>query len=166
MARPVRRRRICFEPKYDSFAPCGVKSREKIADCLVGGKTLCISGGNYALCDGSAWRCCGRKCDRARAAAGSGQAVDFDEFPGEGRSFHGCCHGAKPYRKHTSMEMHPAGEKAFAFDCGWDRYGLALGPDEFAVYSFSGAGGKIAVEVTFADGSDGEAEGLFWIRSW
>lgn len=89
------------------------------------------------------------------------QAVDFDEFPGEGRSFHGLCHGAKPYRKHTSMEiveMHPAGEKAFAFDCGWDRYGLALGPDEFVVYSFSGTGGKIAVEITFADGSDGEAD--------
>ncbi len=30
MARPVRRRRICFEPKYDSFAPCGAKSRERV----------------------------------------------------------------------------------------------------------------------------------------
>lgn len=30
MARPVRRRRICFEPKYDNFAPCGAKSREQI----------------------------------------------------------------------------------------------------------------------------------------
>lgn len=114
MARPVRRRRICFEPKYDRFAPCGTKSKEqvlltvdefeavrlidyekktheqcarqmgisrttvtemyerartKIADCLVGGKTLCISGGNYALCDGSAWRCCGKRCDRAEFAA-------------------------------------------------------------------------------------------------
>ena len=45
------------------------RARTKIADCLVGGKTLCISGGNYALCDGSAWRCCGKKCDRAKAAA-------------------------------------------------------------------------------------------------
>ena len=107
MARPVRCRRICAEPKYDSFAPCGAGSAEqvlltvdefeavrlidyekrtheqcarqmgisrttvtemyerarmKIADCMVNGKTLCISGGNYALCDGSAWRCCGRKC--------------------------------------------------------------------------------------------------------
>ncbi len=115
MARPVRCRRICFEPKYDSFAPCGAKSpeqifltvdefeavrlidhekrtheqcarqmgisrttvtemyeraRSKIADCLVNGKTLCISGGNYALCDGSAWRCCGKKCGRAGQESG------------------------------------------------------------------------------------------------
>ena len=114
MARPVRCRRICFEPKYGSFAPCGTKGKEqillavdefeairlidyekktheqcarqmgisrttvtemyerarmKIADCLVHGKTLCISGGNYALCDGTAWRCCGKKCDRAKYAA-------------------------------------------------------------------------------------------------
>ena len=110
MARPVRCRRICFEPKYDSFAPCGTKSaqqilltvdefeavrlidyekktheqcagqmgisrttvtemyeraRIKIADCIVNGKTLCISGGNYALCDGSPAKRCGRKCSRA-----------------------------------------------------------------------------------------------------
>lgn len=114
MARPIRCRRICFEPKYDSFAPCGVenmeqvlltvdefetirlidyekktheqcarqmgisrttvtemyeKARTKIADCIVNGRMLCISGGNYALCDGSAWRCCGKKCDRAEYAA-------------------------------------------------------------------------------------------------
>lgn len=114
MARPIRCRRICFEPKYGSFAPCGTggteqvlltvdefeavrlidhekrtheqcarqmgisrttvtemyeRARSKIADCLVNGKTLCISGGNYALCDGSAWRCCGKKCDRAEYAA-------------------------------------------------------------------------------------------------
>ena len=43
--------------------------REKIADCIVNGKALCISGGNYALCDGSAWRCCDKKCDRAEYAA-------------------------------------------------------------------------------------------------
>lgn len=114
MARPVRCRRICFEPKYDSFAPRGKSStaqvlltvdefeavrlvdfekrtheqcarqmgisrttvtemyeraRTKIADCIVNGKTLCISGGNYTLCDGSAWKCCGKKCDRADYAA-------------------------------------------------------------------------------------------------
>jgi len=111
MARPIRCRRICFEPKYGSFAPFGVKgteqilltvdefeavrlidyekrtheqcakqmgisrttvtemyerARTKIADCLVNGKTLCIFGGNYTLCDGSAWRCCGKKCNRAK----------------------------------------------------------------------------------------------------
>ena len=113
MARPVRCRRICVEPKYDSFIPCGVESTEqvlltvdefeavrlidyekktheqcakqmgisrttvtemyerartKIADCIVNGKTLCISGGNYALCDGSAVKRCGRKCSRAEDA--------------------------------------------------------------------------------------------------
>lgn len=114
MARPIRCRRICFEPKYDSFAPCGLESgeqilltvdefeavrlvdyekrtheqcarqmgvsrttvtemyeraRTKIADCIVNGKTLSICGGNYILCDGSAKKCCGKKCDRAEHAA-------------------------------------------------------------------------------------------------
>lgn len=114
MARPVRCRRICCEPEYNSFAPCGAvstgqvllavdefeairlidhekktheqcarqmgisrttvtemyeRARTKIADCIVNGKKLCISGGNYALCDGSAWRCCDKKCDRAEYAA-------------------------------------------------------------------------------------------------
>ncbi|MDE7331951.1 MAG: DUF134 domain-containing protein [Lachnospiraceae bacterium] len=123
MARPVRCRRICFEPKYDSFSPCGIgqaeqvllsvdefetirlidhekrtheqcarqmgvsrttvtemyeKARSKIADCLVDGKTLCISGGNYALCDGSASKGCGKKCDRADYMAGRA-AVDRKE---------------------------------------------------------------------------------------
>lgn len=110
MARPIRCRRICFEPKYNRFTPCGIESKEqvllmvdefetirlidyekrtheqcarqmeisrttvteiyerartKIADCIINGKTLCISGGNYVLCDGSAWKCCGKKCNRA-----------------------------------------------------------------------------------------------------
>lgn len=114
MARPTRCRRICFEPKYDSFAPCGMgnanqvlltvdefeavrlidyekrtheqcarqmavsrttvtemyeRARTKIADCIVNGKTLCISGGNYALCDGSAAKSCGKKCKKAEHKA-------------------------------------------------------------------------------------------------
>lgn len=114
MARPIRCRRICFEPRYGSFAPWGVKggeqvllavdefetvrlvdyekrtheqcarqmgisrttvtemyerARTKIADCIVNGKTLCISGGNYTLCDGSAKTCCGKTCSRAEYAA-------------------------------------------------------------------------------------------------
>ena len=113
MARPIRCRRICFEPKYNTFVPYGTtgteqvlltvdefeavrlidyekktheqcarqmrisrttvteiyeRARTKIADCIVSGKTLYISGGNYALCDGSAWRCCGKKCSRAEQA--------------------------------------------------------------------------------------------------
>ena len=125
MARPIRRRRICFEPRYDSFAPCGKegtrqvlltvdefeairlidqerrtheqcarqmgisrttvteiyeRARAKIADCIVNGKTLCISGGNYVLCDGSAWKCCGKKCDRAerKEAVGMKIAVTYE----------------------------------------------------------------------------------------
>lgn len=114
MARSIRCRRICFEPQYDSFAPCragsteqvrltvdefeavrlidyekrtheqcarqmGIsrttitemyeRARTKIADCLVGGKTLYISGGNYVLCDGSAQGYCGKKCRRAEITA-------------------------------------------------------------------------------------------------
>ena len=45
------------------------RARGKLADCIVNGKTLRISGGNYALCDGSAWPCCGKKCGRARRFA-------------------------------------------------------------------------------------------------
>lgn len=114
MARPIRCRRICLEPEYDQFVPCGREStgqvlltvdefeavrlidhekrtheqcaeqmgisrttvtemyeraRTKIADCIVCGKTLCISGGNYVLCDGSARKSCGKKCHRAEYAA-------------------------------------------------------------------------------------------------
>ncbi len=109
MARPSRCRRICAEPEYDSFAPCGVKNtiqsvlsvdefetirlidyekktheqcgllmnisrttvteiyeraRTKIADCIVNGKSFRIAGGNYELCNGSAWKCCGKICGR------------------------------------------------------------------------------------------------------
>lgn len=114
MARPVRCRRICSEPEYESFAPCGMegaeavqlsvdefeavrlidhekrtheqcasqmgisrttvtemyeRARSKIADCIVNGKTLCISGGNYVLCDGSFEKCCDRKCRKRKHAA-------------------------------------------------------------------------------------------------
>lgn len=44
------------------------RARTKIADCIVNGKTLYIFGGNYALCDGSAWKCCGKKCSKAKQA--------------------------------------------------------------------------------------------------
>ena len=114
MARPVRCRRICTEPAYDSFVPEGVgageqvvltldeyeavrlidlekythaqcaeqmdisrttvtelyeAARYKIADCIVNGKALGISGGHYRFCDGSAAFCCGRSCRRAEDAA-------------------------------------------------------------------------------------------------
>lgn len=130
MARPVRRRRICFEPKYSQFIPdrreygkshtkengeenkeqnreqvlltidefeairlidhekktheqCArqmavsrttvteiyERARGKLADCIVNGKTLCISGGNYVLCDGSAWKSCGKNCRKINHAS-------------------------------------------------------------------------------------------------
>lgn len=30
MAKPVRCRRICFEPEYDSFAPCGAETMRSV----------------------------------------------------------------------------------------------------------------------------------------
>ena len=46
-------------------------ARFKIADCLVNGKQLRITGGNYRLCDGSARPCCGRDCRKAGIAPDS-----------------------------------------------------------------------------------------------
>ena len=43
-------------------------ARFKLADSLVNGKRLEISGGNYRLCDGSAGRCYGKSCVRAELA--------------------------------------------------------------------------------------------------
>ena len=40
-------------------------ARQKIADCLVNGKKLIISGGNYRLCEGGAVKGCGKKCPSA-----------------------------------------------------------------------------------------------------
>lgn len=42
-------------------------AREKIADCIVNGKFLEISGGSYRLCDGSAVRFCRKKCRRGES---------------------------------------------------------------------------------------------------
>lgn len=43
-------------------------AREKIADSIVNGKPLKISGGNYCLCDGSAARYCHKVCKKTNAA--------------------------------------------------------------------------------------------------
>lgn len=114
MARPIRCRRICSEPAYDSFQPEGIglgeqvtltldeyeavrlidlqkythvqcaaqmdisrttvtelyeSARYKIADCIVNGKSLCISGGNYRFCDGSASSRCHGVCKRGKSSA-------------------------------------------------------------------------------------------------
>ena len=40
------------------------RAREKIADCIVNGKELRIFGGNYVVCNGAAWKYCGKRCSR------------------------------------------------------------------------------------------------------
>ena len=44
-------------------------AREKIADSIVNGKILLISGGDYRLCDGSAIRFCRKRCGRVSGLA-------------------------------------------------------------------------------------------------
>ena len=43
-----------------------MRGRTKMRIAYVNGKTLSISGGNYALCDGSAWACCGKNAASAK----------------------------------------------------------------------------------------------------
>ena len=109
MSRPFKCRRICEEPKYNTFAPLGIenaekcmisvdeyeavrlidfekkthqqcaelmgvsrvtvtdmyeKARFKIADSIVNGKILCITGGNYRICEGLVNKCCGTRCKK------------------------------------------------------------------------------------------------------
>ncbi len=45
-------------------------ARYKLADSVVNGKKLSITGGHYQLCDGMALSCCNRKCKRAEIFAG------------------------------------------------------------------------------------------------
>lgn len=44
-------------------------ARHKLADSVVNGKCLLITGGHYRLCDGKAPSCCSRKCQRAESSA-------------------------------------------------------------------------------------------------
>lgn len=41
-------------------------ARRKIADSIINGRRLVISGGNYRICDGSAFPCCGKKCKKQK----------------------------------------------------------------------------------------------------
>ena len=43
-------------------------ARYKLADSLVNGKILCISGGRYQICDGTERFCCGKKCKKGTPA--------------------------------------------------------------------------------------------------
>ena len=112
MSRHFKFRRICEEPKFNSFAPLGVenaekcmisvdeyeavrlidlekkthqqcaelmgvsrvtvtdmyeKARFKIADSIANGKILCITGGNYRICEGSVNKCCGKRCKKLKS---------------------------------------------------------------------------------------------------
>ncbi len=52
-------------------------ARRKIADCIVNGGRLIISGGSYRLCDGTEHHLCGKSCRRAEDAEPAG----IDELP-------------------------------------------------------------------------------------
>lgn len=45
------------------------RARYKIAECLVQGKQLSISGGNYMICPGKK-SCCGKPCRKEKILAG------------------------------------------------------------------------------------------------
>lgn len=51
-------------------------AREKVADCIVNGKTMHISGGSYRLCDGSAVHFCRKRCRRAAQTDAQTDAQD------------------------------------------------------------------------------------------
>ena len=42
------------------------KARFKIADSIANGKILCITGGNYRICEGSVNKCCGKRCKKLK----------------------------------------------------------------------------------------------------
>ena len=83
------------------------------------------------------------------------QAVDFDACPGKGASWFGSGNPYGIYRSDTDMEireLYPAGEKAFAFDCGWERLALVLKAGEFVCYSFctaETAGKEIHLRISY-----------------
>ena len=59
------------------------KARYKIADSLIGGKRLVISGGDYRLCDGSAAFCCHKRCRENPADNGSSDTLLALQSKGE-----------------------------------------------------------------------------------
>ena len=59
-------------------------ARYKIADAIIGGKSLMISGGNYRLCNGTAEFCCHRRCrEHHPADAGRSDALQALQSKGE-----------------------------------------------------------------------------------
>lgn len=68
------------------------------------------------------------------------RGTDFDQFPGKGISCSGIYlkENSNDYRSGMGMEIKnrfPDYKQKFGFDCGWKRFVLALGEDEFACYS-------------------------------
>lgn len=49
-------------------------ARYKISDCLVNGKQLCISGGNYRICQGQG-TCLGRRCRKEKVVSEKGENI-------------------------------------------------------------------------------------------
>ncbi len=70
------------------------------------------------------------------------KGVDFDPFPGIGKSFSGIRKEESPYeyRIGTRMMLVETGEeyvRSAGFDCAWKKYALELEKGEFADYSFN-----------------------------
>ncbi len=70
------------------------------------------------------------------------KAVDFDEFPGRGKSYSGIMEEDTPYmyRVGTFMnivDLEPLREKKSGFDSRWDRLALKMCSGEFADYSLN-----------------------------
>lgn len=70
------------------------------------------------------------------------KAVDFDEFPGIGKSFSGIRKEDSPYEYRIGTYMKIADskekqEKSFCFDCLWHRLILVMETGEFADYSIN-----------------------------
>lgn len=68
------------------------------------------------------------------------RGTDFDQFPGKGISCSGIYQkeNSNDYRSGMGMEIKnrfPDYKQKFGFDCGWKRFVLVLGEDEFACYS-------------------------------
>ena len=56
-------------------------ARNKLADAIVNGRQIVISGGNYRICSGDGAKCCGKRCRKQNAAAQSAENKKGEEIP-------------------------------------------------------------------------------------
>lgn len=82
------------------------------------------------------------------------KAVDYDEFPGIGKSFSGIRteENSYEYRLGTFMKIVDVGEKPerrFGFDCGWHRFALEMEAGEFADYSLNDIQADSSVQMRY-----------------